>query len=394
MAVIFAAPFSKSISEISVTLCIVLWLLKKIINRRFYVEKNDLAVPMLIFVLTILPSFFNSAYMALSLKAFITKILKYVFFYFVITESIDTREKIKDIFIIGLLAMIIITADGFVQYYYSGTDALHFPGYPSFKYRPTSDLDAGFFRGFPTACFPYPNDLSAWILLMLFPLACVTLFGLARGNISYLGAFLSVSMLYLFVLAKTRGAWIGLGISVLYIAVTRNRVWLILLLIILIAIPYVLKMEMSQYVFNIGSMGDRMSMWGTSWEIFSKHPFIGNGLNTFFRNFMELRNDGFKGKKGSYAHNCYLQMACDTGILGLAAFLWLVFSIMKKGISYARNSKAGFYHAAAIGLIIGIAGFLLHSLVDTNLYSLNLATLFWFSAGFLVAIIRTAESAS
>ncbi len=388
MAIIFAAPFSKSISEIAITVGIVLWLLVKVMSGRFDIKPNPLAIPFLIFVLFILPSFFNTAFMALSMKALITKNIKYVLLYFVITESIDTKEKLMDIFIISLLAMVVITIDGFGQYYYSGVDALHYPGYPSFKYRPASDLDAGFFRGFPTACFPYPNDLAAWILLTVFPLACVTIFGNIRAWVKIATSIISVGMMGLFTLAKTRGAWIGLCISTLYIALSKHKIWLILILVLLLAIPYILKMEMASYLFNIGSFSDRVSMWGTSWEIFAKHPFIGNGINTFFVNFMKYRNDEFKGKKGSYAHNCYLQMAGDAGILGLSGFLWLMIAYFRAIIRGLRRVSNPVFRSAAWGISIGIFAFLVHSFFDTNLYSLNLVTLFWANIAVSMSIIK------
>jgi putative inorganic carbon (hco3(-)) transporter len=143
-------------------------------------------------------------------------------------------------------------------------------------------------------------------------------------------------------------------------------------------------------IFGFSSLADRGDMWANGVKIFKEHPIIGNGINTFFNKYRYIRTDRDVGR-GSYAHNCYLQMAADTGILGLLAFLWFVFSIIKKGADYIVNGKDKFYQAAVLGLVVGISAFLLHSAVDTNLYSLNLASLFWLSAGFLIAVIRVAE---
>jgi len=385
-AIVFAAPFSKSISEVAIALAVVLWILRKIIKRDYGLAKTELNIPLLLVVITVLFSLFNSAYPALSIKAFFTKMLKYVALYFVIVESFDTRSKIRGLFIIALISMAIIMLDGFFQYY-SGFDFLHLPSYPSFKARPVSD-GQGFFRGFPTACFPYPNDLAAWILLAILPVACATMFDLGGKRVRYFTGIITAGLSVLFFLTKTRGAWIGLALSVIYIALLKNKMWLILVLILVLAVPFFLKTEMSGYIFSLSSVGDRMNMWTTAFKIYKDHPVIGNGLNTFFVNFKKYRNDEFKDKRGSYAHNCYLQMACDTGALGLAAFLWFVFSYFRSVGTALKNTKDPLFNSVLWGMSIGIFAFLVHSFFDTNLYSLNLVTLFWTAVAISQSIIR------
>jgi hypothetical protein len=388
-AVVFAAPFSKSISEIGITAAIIAWFMWKVVNRDFRLERSSLLAPFIIFLLSVIPSFFNTLYPDLSARAFFTKILKYAVFYFVIYETIDTKAKAKDLLVMALLSAGIVMADGFTQYW-CGADGLHYPGYPSFKYRTHID-DAGFFRGFPTACFPYPNDLAAWILLVFFPITSAVLFDLKKSGARYMAATVSLGLFCLFTLAKVRSAWIAMALSVIYIVISKRKLWLLVILVLAIAIPYLLKMEMAQYTFNLSSLSDRLSMLGTSWEIFMNHPIIGNGINTFFRNYQELRNDQWKGRKGSYAHNCYLQMAADTGIVGLAGFTWLMAAYFMNIIKKLRRIRDPFFGPVLWGMSIGIFAFLVHSAFDTNLYSLNLATLFWTSIAISQAIIKVCD---
>jgi len=382
-AIIFAAPFSKSISEASIAIAITFWLVNKALNRNFRLERTDLNLPFAIFLITVIPSLFVSNYHLLSLRAFFAKVLKFVLLYFVIVENMNTKSKLKDLFIIALISMIIIMTDGLVQYYGGCVDFLH--KYPAFKYRLP---DEGFFKGFPTASFPYPNDFAAWMLLTLTPLACVTMFSLKNKNIRYLTAFICFGLLYLFFLTKARGAWIALAVSVIYIALSKKKIWLLILIAAFIILPFIFRMEMAEYIFGFGSIGDRFSMWGTGWEIFKNHPLIGNGLNTFFLEFKEYRNDKWKGLKGSYAHNCYLQMAADTGLVGLAGFVWLMLSYFFSVVKRLKDIKDEFYGPILWGISIGAFAFLIHSFFDTNLYSLNLATLFWCAIGISGAILK------
>ncbi|MBU0605237.1 MAG: O-antigen ligase family protein [Candidatus Omnitrophica bacterium] len=388
-AIVFAAPFSKSISEIGITLAIAVWIAQKLLNRDLNPAKIELGVALAIFVIAILPSFINTAYPALSIKAFFSKVLKYVFLCVVMADTIRTKERLKDLLVIAFLSIMLITLDGYVQHYGVQVDFLH--NYPSFSMRPIF-AEVGFFRGYPTASFPYPNDLAAWILLMLLPLACVTVFDMKKSGFRYLTGFVSVALFYLFFLAKARGAWIGLGISMLYIAFSKRKIWIVLLLVIVLFASIVIKTEMTRDIFATGSFSDRVSMLGTSWQIFARHPIIGNGLNTFFVNFKKHRNDKWKDKKGSYAHNCYLQMAADTGIIGLAGFLFLIGAYFRAVIRALKVINDDFFRTALWGISIGVFAFLVHSFFDTNLYSLNLATLFWFAIGTSLAIIRVSRT--
>lgn len=394
-AIVFAAPFSKSISEIGITLAIVVWLAQKLINRDLKPPRIELGIALAVFVIAIIPSFFNSAFLALSIKALFTKVLKYVFLCIVMADTIKTKERLKDLLLIAFLSIVIIMIDGFVQYYTTGYDLLH--NYPSFKMRFgymrefRSPVES-FFRGFPTASFPYPNDLAAWILLMLLPLACVTIFDMKKSGFRYLTGIVSAGLFYLFFLAKARGAWIGLGVSMVYIAFSKRKLWIVLLLALVLSASILVKTEMTSTIFSTGSLGDRFNMLGTSWQIFAKHPIIGNGLNTFFVNYKKYRNDEWKDKKGSYAHNCYLQMAADTGLVGLGGFLFLLISYFREVMRALKVIKDDFYRTALWGISIGVFAFLVHSFFDTNLYSLNLATLFWFAIGTSLAIIRVSKT--
>lgn len=388
-AIVFAAPFSKSISEIGITVAIIAWAVQKILNRDLKFKQIELGFAFVVFAAAIIPSFINTAYPALSMKAFFTKVLKYIFLCIVMADTIRTKERLKDILLMAFISIVVIMADGFIQYYTTGYDVLH--NYPAFKIR-TLLVDNDVFRGFPTASFPFPNDLAAWILLMIAPLSCIALFGMKKQGMKYLMMAVSAGLFYLFFLAKVRSAWIALAMSMVYVAVSKRKMWIFLLLVAILAGSILIKTETTSYMFSTSGFGHRFKMMDTSWQVFMKHPVIGSGLNTFFVNYMKYRNDEFKGKKGSYAHNCYLQMAADTGLVGLSGFLFLLFSYFRAVIRQLKVIKDEFYRTALWGISIGVFAFLVHSFFDTNLYSLNLATLFWFAIGTSLAFIRVSKT--
>ncbi|MBL7198377.1 MAG: hypothetical protein ISS47_09810 [Candidatus Omnitrophica bacterium] len=90
---------------------------------------------------------------------------------------------------------------------------------------------------------------------------------------------------------------------------------------------------------------------------------------------------------GTYAHNCYLQMLAEIGIIGLASFLWIIGRLFKSSIRSFKKSR----DLLLLGLLAGIIAFLVHSFFDTNLYSLQLSVLFWAMLGLTVARIEISK---
>jgi len=86
-----------------------------------------------------------------------------------------------------------------------------------------------------------------------------------------------------------------------------------------------------------------------------------------------------------YAHNCYLQVAAETGFVGLAAFLALLGMLFWHLIRRAMRSEAQLAILLP-GFIGGLLAFVVQAGVDTNFYSLRQAALFWVLAGVAVGL--------
>lgn len=389
---IFALPFSKSIIEITITTALVSLIVKKMITReRFFTNDKYVNILLLILVVTTLPSLLNSSYLALSVRAFFSKILKFAALFLITKEIINTRTKLINFIIMAALSCVIILIDGYIQLFITHCDILH--NYVSFKYLCYSDgSNIYFFRGYPTASFPFPNDFAAWILMFIFPVGFFSFFG--KGYSWKKRAFLGivfVCLLYFFILTKVRSVWLGFLTAAGLLSFLRLKKMRIFFLVILVlSVIFINKVSITDIV-SLASFGDRTTMWKNGWEIFKKHPIIGNGINTFFNEYRFVRQDRDRGK-GSYAHNCYLQMASDVGLIGLASFLLFITAVIIKAFKSVKVIKDPLYYSLILGIDVGLVAFLVHSFFDTNLYSLNLAALFWISAGILLAAVKIAES--
>ena len=110
--------------------------------------------------------------------------------------------------------------------------------------------------------------------------------------------------------------------------------------------------------------------------MFAKRPILGWGLGTFddvYPQFRSFYTSLFVDK----AHNDYLQLAAETGLLGLAAAVWLVWTALRRACSKTHKWASDINGTVAVATIVSITGILVHSLVDFNLQIPGNAALFY-----------------
>lgn len=107
----------------------------------------------------------------------------------------------------------------------------------------------------------------------------------------------------------------------------------------------------------------RAHFWKTTLQIISHNPIFGAGFDAFGVAF--TRYDTWNGfQRVEQAHNDYLQILADAGILGficLAAFIYFLF---KQGLRIVSQSDDRFRTGAAVGALAGCFGILIHSFFD------------------------------
>ena len=122
----------------------------------------------------------------------------------------------------------------------------------------------------------------------------------------------------------------------------------------------------------ITPMGIRPVMWETTASIARDAPLIGHGLGSFpeqYRSAVTQRYTGWRATLTADPHNQYLLILAETGLLGLTAFAWFLFSALRQQV---RGSFG----------VVGIALLLAWSL--TSLFSSHFYT---FNEGHLIAIL-------
>ena len=129
----------------------------------------------------------------------------------------------------------------------------------------------------------------------------------------------------------------------------------------------------------------RAHFWSVTVDIIKAHPYIGTGLGAFgvIYTRYDTRNGLYRLEQ---AHNDYLQVLSDTGIVGGVLALSFVLLLFYKAISRAK-SRDDFRRGVALAALSGCFAVLVHSFFDFTLHTTSNALLF-----LVLAAIATTDS--
>lgn len=237
---------------------------------------------------------------------------------------------------------------------------------------------------------PYANrNHYAGVMEMLFPFA---LLGALKPNLEnskriVLG-FAALLMIATVFLCGSRGGFISVAFQMIFLAVLvlwRSRH---MSLILTLTLAFVLTGAFGTWLGSdklIGRLGDykngstfsRVQVVKDGVAMFQQHPWTGWGLGNFpivYPKFRTFATDLFVNE----AHNDFVQLLVETGLLGFGAGLLLLAIVFRRGFQQLRNADYGTWRTAAIAAsLAGIVGITIHSLFDFNLQIPANALLFY-----------------
>jgi len=95
-------------------------------------------------------------------------------------------------------------------------------------------------------------------------------------------------------------------------------------------------------------------------------PEVYPEFRTFYTNFFV-----------NEAHDDYLQLLVETGLLGFGAMLWFLIVLYRRAVAKLENWSSDLNGAVALATLLGVTGILVHSFVDFNLHIPANAALFY-----------------
>ena len=217
----------------------------------------------------------------------------------------------------------------------------------------------------------YPNALAGYLVVAFAP-TLAWIWARSRNWDSRVKwvtlMFVAGVMIYCLLLTGSRGGFAAFGIMVLvgFVCLLARRSlikWAIpAIIVVLLGVFFASK---SHGLISIGttSLEARLDYWRGAAAIARDHLWLGTGPGTFGSIYPNYKTA--LSEEAQLAHNNFLQMWSDSGVAAFAAFalLWLV--ALKDGFRLARQRQGD---AAAIAVCAATAGWIVHGLVDFDLY--------------------------
>jgi O-antigen ligase len=128
----------------------------------------------------------------------------------------------------------------------------------------------------------------------------------------------------------------------------------------------------------------RLAIWGGAFTVFARSPVVGAG----FGNLRPLMG-GLLGLPGGWmgdAHNLYLELLAESGLVGFIAFACLIVSALCATRRCMRQSQDEFMRLIGIATFAAVCGVLVHGTVDYLFHTTpQVAALFFLVLGILGA---------
>jgi len=273
---------------------------------------------------------------------------------FLIAVSLSEKGKLAIIKVI-LWAGLCISVIAFYQYFFSFRRTLEYLAINNI-----SDSFATDFLNRQRILVPFvsPNTLGGY-LAMLLPLCLIK-----RS-----WAWMAIPLAGALILTKSIGALgsLFLALSVCLFASGRfKKKWGVLLaaLLLIIGLTFIARQSSMQlHTQPTFSTEMRLSYWKDTWKIIANRPLTGIGLGNF--NLPQAR----------HAHNSYLQIWAEMGILGLLSFLWLAAVILKSAWQQKEKNRY---------LLCAILVFLIHNLIDFSFFLPEVSLIWWVIMGLMI----------
>ena len=390
-------------TEVLVALLLAAWLMRMIAHREVRIGLPWLGVPLLLFLGAMLVSLLITTSLEYSLKE-IVKWVEVLAIYLFVTHEVD--ERWARLLVMALLGIGAVAAlQGIYQFLFQvGPE-----GFILFD---------RFMRAYGT--FEQPNPYGGYLGLTLpLSLGLVTAGvvrlrsrrpdGPASGTASFAvgerikGWWLvwaggcGALMLAALVMSWSRGAWLGVaaGVAVIGVAVLARSSRAAVLAVVLVALvappvllavglgriglPSSIVQRLSDFVPYLSvedvrgveitdsnyAVLERMAHWQAAVGMWTDHPWLGVGIGNYEPVYPRYALPFWSVPLG-HAHNYYLNIAAETGIVGLAAYV-LLWAVALLGAWRAAHRASGWQAGVSLGILGMMLHLSVHNLVD-NLY--------------------------
>jgi len=401
---VFWIPYSPAVVEVCVVCSLILWIFKRTISipydelKDHSLKENSLiflnafrprASPLNsmigFFIIACLLSVVGSLFFVFSLHNFMTKTLEWFIVYFLVIEVFTSKKHLLICFGIFFFTSFSTAVDSILQFYITHRDI--FSGHV---------IEPG---QRPTASFKTPNGLGGYLSIVIPMVMAAVLLSKSISKRVIMVVLCAVA-LWSLVISSSRGALLGVTVGIVFFfcayqtSVKKKNlsgIWIgVLTAALFLSLFSVMQFGNIELFLEerMNSVYWRLEIWKDSFTMIVERPIFGHGINTFMTIFQEYNTGGGARHAPTYAHNCFLQLAAETGIIGIMCFLGIIWKLFVTTLQRVSDNPSNDNHIqiAMLGLLSGILAFLVHSFFDTNFYSLQLSVHFWYMVGVLFSM--------
>lgn len=255
--------------------------------------------------------------------------------------------------------------------------------------------------GRATASFAHPNVLAFALILSLAPAMVLSFVGSRRRRL--LMSPLPISIVAGLVFTLSRSGIIGAVVSLVTLMAWRRFRRTALLAVGALGIVVALNFNTIYHAREASLVRERLStlnvqgvevnprirIWEKTPSLIADHFWLGVGEGNYslFSPRYGLLDIG--GLHYDHAHDVFLTIAAETGLIGLASFLWFLYAVGRSAVRAVRSR--GPTHPFALGAGAALLGLLVTSIGEYPLRTNDIMALVMFEVGVVVACERVAQ---
>jgi O-antigen ligase len=350
------------ILEAASALIFLFWVCRSLASGRFEISRNPLFPPVLLFfVLIAAQAIFGISAYPYATRLEFMRYVAYGMLFVVASQAIRRSSDLRWLAIAFTVFGFLVAAFAIAQEVTSN-DKIYWlvkPGLGGHLYGPY--VNRNHYAGLMEMLIPFPLVLS---LTQLFR-------GAKRGLFVFAALLMAASVF----LSQSRGGIIAFTIGLLFLGLfiyraRRRRELTGGLLAGLVLLAVLVVWFGGTHVlarFDNVSSDLRLSIDGDSLHMFAARPVRGWGLDTFRYAYPQFRSF-YASVIVDHAHNDYLQLLTELGLLGFLLMVWFIVLLYRRGLQGLEDWSRRPAAAVRMSALVGCTGILMHSLVDFNLH--------------------------
>ena len=369
-----SSMFSISISQVSAGVGGFFWLLRTHLTDTWKEQRWPLGIPFVLFVLACLIAVVNAYDVDYSYKS-LKKLLEFLIFFWVL-NCVRENNLRNSLLLTLITSATVASLFGFFQLWQASA------------WLPISRVEG--------TLSTYMTFAGLLMMVEILALAHV-IFGQPVQKLIWISIGI---IFYCLLLTLARQAWLGLTVGILFLIFYWRKKFFLFVPFIFMAIfllspdkvkkrvletttPCLTYQECQANKAGNWELAMRTNLWQFGWKVFKDYPLTGCGFRCVDLVHTQYI-DPFPQEHGSVRylrgmHNNFIQIAVDTGILGLATWLgiWACFFrlLYRKATNLKPDSSERWI---VFGSAATVIAFLMGGIFETNFYDSEVAMLLYF----------------